>query len=147
MGKMRTNKFTAVIATLGHECLEETLESLISSKIVPDEILICTPNKSFIKLTPLLSKHVKVIETLISGQVYQRMLGFINSKSNFVMQLDDDVLLDYLCTEELLKAITELGDSCSVSPALIGRDTGKSLYSEEMNSSSFLKKLYYWLIN
>ena len=43
-------------------------------------------------------------------------------------------------SKELLKAITELGDSCSVSPALIGRDTGKSLYSEEVNSSSFLKK-------
>jgi len=141
------NNFTVVIPTLGHECLEETLLSLNASKIRPDEILICTPKKSYIKLSESISKNISIIETSDHGQVFQRMIGFSKAKSNFVMQLDDDISLDYLCTEKLLFELNKLGARSAISPVWISKETGNSLYSIEGQNYHLLRAIYCWLLN
>ena len=147
MESKKKSSVSVVIATLGHDCLERTILSLNASTIPPDEILICTPKESYISLFEGIEKNVKIIETLHSGQVFQRMIGFSVAKSTFVMQLDDDISVDYRCIEKLLFAINELGDNCAVAPAMMSRETGESIYNEESSNFVLLRKMYCWLLN
>jgi glycosyltransferase involved in cell wall biosynthesis len=59
--------------------------------------------------------------------VYQRIVGFKHAKGDYVLQLDDDILLNNRCLERLVISLEELPEHSAVSPCLFNIN-GESLY-------------------
>jgi len=62
------------------------------------------------------------------------------------MQLDDDLILDYLCIESLMNKMLLEGACAVVSPNYISDESRVSVHKEVNRNTVFLK-FYYWLIN
>jgi GT2 family glycosyltransferase len=139
-------KISVVIATLGGHTLRPTLRALNSGSLVPKEILVCIPADVIFDQTISDIENVTVINVPFRGQVAQRAFGFRQVKYEYVLQLDDDITVDYFCLERLLNAFDGLGPNLAISPVLIDRATGRSVY-ERSQSHKFLYSLYFWLIN
>lgn len=137
---------SVVIATLGGVTLTKTIEFLNRGTVVPLEILICIPEKEFHLVEPLLFDNVKVIKTKCRGQVAQRALGFQSASHEFVMQIDDDMLVDDNCIEHLLKTIRAYGANAVVAPSFVNLSTGESVYKKP-DRNIFLQETYYWFMN
>ena len=86
---------TVVIPTIGEKKLLKTISYLNNGKRVPKKIIIVIYKKNFFKIDNkiLKFKNVLVIKTEKPGQVYQRYIGFKNSKTKYVMQLDADCFI------------------------------------------------------
>ena len=120
MNYNKKNKVSVVIPTLGGKCLIKTINSLLKSSISPFEILICIPEEN--KVTKLLKSqpNVKIIETKKRGQVFQRSVGFLKAKCDYVLQLDDDEILDVDCIKNLLETFYNQNTSLmSVAPLIL----------------------------
>ena len=136
---------SVVIPTLGGESLQGTIEQLNRGTIVPKEILVCIPEEDAYKAETLLFPNVRVVKTVCRGQVAQRIEGFKVSSCDFVMQLDDDIIVDTHCIEYLIELLTFKNDNYAVSPSLRFIETGKSAY--EPWSNKWKNKIYFSLIN
>ena len=100
-----TNNVSVVIATLGEVSLKKTIESLNNSSIVPKEIIICIPQEYAKNIRHYGYSNIKILKTTVRGQVAQRVVGFQNAKFPYVLQLDDDITLDFYCIEKLLETV------------------------------------------
>jgi glycosyltransferase involved in cell wall biosynthesis len=136
---------TVVIPTLGGESLVETINALRNGSVIPDKILICIPKGFEKSVNHLAGPGVEIFITKAKGQVSQRALGISASKSEYILQLDDDIHLAPQCLEILLETSIKLGSNVAVSPSFISTVSGKSLY--RINTTSKLKKLYFWILN
>jgi hypothetical protein len=137
---------TVVIATLGGQSLVSTVESLNRGSIPPAEILICIPVEDAGKLANIQHKNIRILKTDFRGQVAQRLFGFKDASHDFVMQLDDDILVDVFCVERLLATLQSLGPKVAVAPALIDQKTGNSVH-KKLLENGLLSSIYYWLMN
>ena len=142
----RTAPVSVVIATLGGACVRETIEVLNAGSRTPAEILVCIPEREAGRVSALTNPNVRVVVTECRGQVAQRAVGFRAAASEFVMQLDDDMLLDHDCMELLLDTIRTHGPSASVSPAVLCLETGESLYKGPARELDRLRRGYLWLL-
>lgn len=143
---IKLQKISVVIPTLGGEILKETIDKINSGSILPDEILICIPQNLSISSCIMGIKNVTIIHTPFRGQVAQRAIGFQTAKYEYVLQLDDDILVDYYCIESLLKKIQKLNFNAAISPSFVKSKTGNSVYKMPAYPK-FLLTLYYWLMN
>jgi hypothetical protein len=137
---------TVVIATLGGDSLDSTIQYLNSGTLVPAEILVCIPMENASKVAHLDGGTTKIIKTDFRGQVAQRGAGFQRASNPFVMQLDDDLLLDRFCLERLVETLQALGGKAAVAPALLDIQTGQSVYKKPIKHR-FVLALYFWLMN
>ena len=137
---------SVVIATLGGETLAETISTLNRSTFHPTEILVCIPIAEATKTSDLNFENVKVIITPYRGQVAQRVFGFRNAKCEFVMQLDDDMLVAPDCIEHLIATVNVAPRKVAASPALLDVDSDRSLY-QRPKRNALLSAMYYWLMN
>jgi len=133
---------SVVIPSLGGD-LTDTLDSLNMGSIQPDEVIVCLPNDSHtIKNSSNYSK-LKVIYSYRYGQVYQRIVGFKESKGDYVLQLDDDIVLDQDCLNRLVSTLEKLPKNSCISPCLFKID-GTPMYEKKKTG---IMALYYRLIN
>ena len=132
---------TVVIPTLGGDVLVRTIQSIMSSSIVPQKILIVIPEERVLSLPNLDYKSVEVLAIKFRGQVQQRIAGFSKSQTDFVMQLDDDIELAYDCIEILISGMQTCTGKVALAPAL--------RYKKDKTSAFLRKKpnLYYWIMN
>jgi glycosyltransferase involved in cell wall biosynthesis len=137
---------SVVIATLGGGTLAETISTLNRSTFRPAEILVCIPVAEATKLLDPNCENVKVIVTPCRGQVAQRVFGFRNAKYEFVMQLDDDMLVAPDCIERLISTVNVAPRKVAASPALLDGDSGRSLY-QRPKRNELLSAIYYRLMN
>ena len=141
---------SVIIATLGGESLVSTVDSINNGSIIPNEILICIP-KEFIDnaLINFQCDNVKIIETKEKGQVIQRINGFKLANYEYVLQIDDDVILDYNCLKQLYNSITQSESHTSISPCLYTLKTNLSVYrsSSKIVNKYILRPFYYFLVN
>jgi len=135
-------KISIVIATLGGIQLSKTVKLLNEGSLIPDEILICVPIGTHIK--NLNYDNVRIIPTMIKGQVAQRIEGFKKVKNEFVLQIDDDILVENNFLKDLLHIFLKLPDNSSFSPSFKFIENNMSIYS---SYTGFLNTLYYFLIN
>jgi glycosyltransferase involved in cell wall biosynthesis len=135
---------SVVMATLGEQDLSLVINSLLSNSVTPFEILICIPNEYYYRVKRYETSNIRVVKTEKCGQVYQRCIGLSAAKGHYIMQIDDDVILDRFCIESLINGIRLMGVKTAVSPALYYKNTDYSVY--KLNSS-ILKTMYYWIIN
>lgn len=139
-------RLSIVIATLAGPQLQETIASINNSTIVPDEILVCVPEKEVHDKKLTNSGNVQIISTKVRGQVAQRCEGFKIAKGELVIQLDDDIILESDCISLLIASIKQLGSKAVCSPAFFFKETGKSVYQRPI-TSRWLSGVYYWLLN
>lgn len=135
---------SVVIPSLGGN-LCETIDSLNRGTLVPDEIIVCLPNNKHTINNLENYKNVVVIYSDKYGQVYQRTCGFKESKYDYVLQLDDDVVISSNCLELLFLAINNIGDRITVSPCWYNLDNGKP--GHQSKEHGFFMHLYYYIIN
>ncbi len=137
---------SVVIATLGGQTLSETIKSINSGSIVPDEIIISIPEKEAKENQSLHRGNVKILAVKVRGQVAQRCEGFKLAQGKFVLQVDDDIILEKNCIEHLIKACKSLGVKSACAPSLYFLKSGKSVYSKPVRGK-FLSALYYGILN
>lgn len=134
------------MATLGGDSVIRTIEALNSGTIKPDEIIICIPEKEAPRVTKLPFDNITVIITKCRGQVAQRAIGFQKASNKYVMQIDDDIIVENKCIEKLLGTYRKGDNSITVAPAFINISTGESVYVKPVRNK-MLDKIYYWLVN
>ena len=134
---------SVVIPSLGGD-LRETLNSLNSGTVKPDEIIICLPNKDHSVKDLSIYKNTAVVYSEKYGQVYQRIFGFRKSKYEYILQLDDDVYVDKYCLE-VLESIISSTKNVSISP--LWYDTTYESPLTKKKKTSVLMSFYYWIIN
>lgn len=135
-----------VIVTLGGETLEHTIQSIMDSSIVPNEIIISIPIEEALNVMHLQSGTVRIHASNLRGQVAQRCEGFKVASGDFVIQMDDDILVEPSSIESLIRALQELPKKSACAPSLYFKDSDKSVYSM-IRTNSFFQKLYYWILN
>ncbi len=112
----REYPLSVVIATLGGDVLRPTLAMLNSGEQIPAEILVCVPEKEAAGMHNFGHDNVRVIATPVRGQVAQRAFGLKLAQQNFVMQMDDDILIEPQSVRALLHAAQTLGQGSVVAP-------------------------------
>ena len=95
---MRKINVSLVIAShKGRTKLKELINSVKKNNIWPKEIIICGTNKNDISLIEkknLKLLNIKFIVSKIKNQVYQRKIALKKISQDYVLQLDDDLLLE-----------------------------------------------------
>ena len=134
---------SVVIPSLGGD-LDQTLVALNSGTIIPDEIIISLPDSSCIVKNCNVYPNIRIIYTGQYGQVQQRIYGFKHSRFDYILQLDDDIIVDERCLEYLIKAIRTMKEKGAVSPYWYDIDN-KPLACEEKTGWGMV--FYYWIIN
>ena len=137
---------TVVIATLGGKSLISMLTKLNSGSVIPKEILVCIPEGVVVHSDVLSKENVRLVVVPCRGQVAQRAFGFQMATYEYVMQMDDDLFVDHHCLEHLVRASQIFGPNVAVSPALINKDSGGSVYKRP-EGSKLLIDIYFWLMN
>jgi len=109
-----------VIPTLGECELEKSINSIISGKYLPKEILLVIPIDYIGRLKSFYFNInlIKIIKTNLKGQVLQRIEGFKLAKSNFVMQLDSDIIIDNNSLYELFKLKKKYPHKTAIAPLM-----------------------------
>jgi glycosyltransferase involved in cell wall biosynthesis len=136
---------SVVIATLGGPTLRGTIEALNRGSVVPAEILVCIPQSEASSDIGIEVSNVRVLRTTVRGQVAQRIEGFKQAKGPFVMQLDDDILLDNECVARLQAALQRFPGS-AVAPNLLDLQSSESVYLIR-HDASLPRRIYNWLMN
>ena len=83
----------------------------------PSEIVLALPDDSSFDVSTIVTSHTLVVVRARRGQVNQRLAGFRYASSEFVLQLDDDILIDSPSIVRLMHAIKAC-NSCAVAPTL-----------------------------
>jgi len=140
---MKDFLLSVVIPSLGGD-LTKTLDSIFSSRIPQNiEVIICLPNISH-TVNNISNYHLaRIIYSEQYGQVYQRIVGFKESKGDYVLQLDDDILLGKNCLSKLVSKLEKLPENSCISPCLYNVDGSPMFVKKKTGILSF----YYRLIN
>lgn len=119
---------SVVVPTLGGPSLESTFAALHAGTVVPDEILVCLPEAEAANVRTFPWPNVRVVVTNVRGQVGQRAIGFAQARNPLVLQLDDDLVVAPDALELLRESLLSFPPRTAVSPALMDRATGASVY-------------------
>jgi|SaaInlStandDraft_6_1057023.scaffolds.fasta_scaffold42326_2 glycosyltransferase involved in cell wall biosynthesis len=141
---MKNYTISVVIPSIGGD-LCGTLDSINAGRIYPDEIIICLPNDTHSVQDVSKYKNLTIIYAQQYGQVYQRIVGFECAKGDYVLQLDDDVILENNSIEQLLNCLKMVGGRAAIAPAYFKMNTNISLYKEK--NASLLRRVVYWVAN
>jgi len=135
---------SVVIPTLGGSQINDTILAIQRSTQTPDEILICIPQSHELLLEDDLVNMVKIIRTHKGGQVFQRSVGFCAAQGDFVLQLDDDVILEVDCIERLMDFLNGTDEKSSIAPVFYNKH---GLSPVSYDHTSFFRKSLYLLLN
>lgn len=138
-------ELSAIIATLGGDSLQATIDSLNQSSIKPNEIIIAIPAGFEERVANISAENVQILVTHSIGQVSQRCEGFSAAKYDFILQCDDDIILAKKCIEELMVASNIMGNECACAASLFFVNSNKSVYHQ--TKKGLISKLYYALLN
>ena len=142
-----TLPLTVVIPTLGGEALIRTLNVLNSGITKPAEILVCFPETQSNLALKFDAENIKLIPTPKQGQVQQRAYGLGRASQPYVMQLDDDVLVDAASVNALLDELIRIGPGNIVSP--LGwryLSNGKYMTVSKSGLRAWFQNLYLYLV-
>ncbi|WP_082163979.1 glycosyltransferase [Methylophilus sp. TWE2] len=142
----QTLPVSVVIATLAGAELEQTIQYLRNGLSVPGEILVCIPEGVTPQANIVEDECVRIVWTPCRGQVAQRAIGLTQAKSDYVMQMDDDVVLSETSIGLLYDAFVKLGPRNAVSPLFMNADTQEYLTQYERSIKGFVKSLMASLI-
>lgn len=148
---MTKTELTIIIATLGEDTLADTISSIMASSLLPDKILLSIPEDRQDLVAPLKDENplIEILPSKKRGQVAQRLLGFQAAKSEYVLQLDSDIILTRNCLEILMHHIGQ-NKKLAVGPAKFDYDTQtyiSYLVPSTRGVSKLEDKILYFLAN
>ena len=111
-------KISVVIATLGGQILYDTVKSINEGTVVPDEILLCVPEENAHAVPNFAYTNVSILKTPFRGQVRQRAFGFTRAKGTYIMQFDDDLIIEPDSIEIMLQNLNSLPENSCIAPSL-----------------------------
>ena len=135
---------SVVIPSLGGKVLNNTISSLNSGSIIPDEILISLPSLEHMNHVNISDHNVRLINANCHSQVGQRIYGFKMAQYEYVLQLDDDIILDIKCIEILMDAMKKTKMS-SFSPYYINLQNNSAHHTKKSHNP--IMAIYYWIVN
>ena len=135
---------SVVIPSLGGD-LSKTLDSLNSGTVKPDEIIICVPNKSHSVKGLSIYKNTVVVYAEKYGQVYQRICGFKVANGDYILQIDDDIVVSSDCLELLMLSMINSQGKVAVSPCWFNLANSEPLH--QCKRTGILMFSYYWILN
>ncbi len=138
----RQHPLSVVIATLGGEVLRPTLAMLNSGARVPAEILICVPQSEAAGVDTCGHDNVRIVVTPNRGQVAQRAFGLQQAEQAYVMQMDDDILIEPESVQVLLDAARTLGKGAVVAPLFRHVSSGEYITRFRSGWNGFIDNLY-----
>lgn len=145
--KKKILPISIVIPSLGHKHLNICINKIFEGDSLPKEVIIVMPVENYNKIRLVKKKfynlNIKILISKKKNQVHQRILGFKNSKFNYVFQLDDDVSLGKNCLSELYKFMKGK-NNISVAPRYADKLDVSNIYKRPFN---FYLKFYHWLLN
>ena len=127
---------SVVIPTIGNRDISKTINSINHNDFKVDEILVCTVRNS--KIKTLKRKNVKIIFCKEKGQVKQRIEGFKLAKGDYILQLDDDIILNKNCIRLLFDELKNLPNA-SISPNVFLSENKNSIFG---NKDSLKQKIF-----
>jgi glycosyltransferase involved in cell wall biosynthesis len=136
-----SNTISVVIATLGSESLHTTLARLNAGSVIPNEILICMPATEVNRFPKILPRNARLISTPTRGQVAQRAYGLSLASNEYVVQMDDDVLISFGMLEKLVQMCQLAGPRSAVAPLLRSCETGQYLTTYSRNFREIVRSL------
>ena len=138
---------TAVIPTLGGESLDQTIISLNSGKLIPDEIIVCIPEEVVDRVKNINYDNVVILKIDKFGQVYQRSQGFKYAKHEYVLQIDDDILLEEESLYNLNQDLVRLGKGNVVAPVYYDcENANQSHHGQHKGIAKIISLFYGWSI-
>lgn len=140
------NRLSVVIATLGGDSLQATIDALNRGSMVPAEILVCIPEQEAPRAASVAGPNVRIVITPCRGQVAQRAAGFRTAVGPLVLQMDDDMLVAPDCVERLVETLASYGPEAAVAPALVDVHSGSPVYRKP-DLPVLLQMFYYRLVN
>ena len=136
---------SVVIPTIGGRDLNKTIGAIRKNSLIPNEVLICIPASCKVVLDSSLFEYVRVVYTEKKGQVYQRKIGFLQSKGDFVLQLDDDIVLQEDAIENLVNHMLTLNKKSAISPNFYENKSNVCLYRRNVESLKW--RVVHWIMN
>ena len=127
ISKKKILEISIVINTIGENVLNKVLKSILNNSVNVKEIIISIPeNKDFCISKDFINENnIKVIKTKFNNQINQRIAGFKIASSQYIMQLDSDVILDKFCIENLYTSILNISAKASVGALIINENDVK----------------------
>ena len=122
---------SVVIPSIGTRDLTPAIKSLNSSSIKIDEIIVSVPYDIEIELFQKFS-NIIVHKSKYKGQVAQRIEGFKIAKNKFIVQMDDDIILEKNCLE-IMRDFIKKNHNIAVSAHFHDVISKKSIYSKVNN--------------
>ncbi len=140
-------EISIIIPTLGHNCLLKTIDFLNKEDLKPDEIIVCIPEGYEFNINILLHKNVHILFTKVKGQVQQRIEGFKIAKNNFIMQLDDDLLITMHDVKNLITDLKKMGINNAIAPIFLDYKTKKSIFNLRKGIKGYYDNLFCFFIS
>lgn len=138
------DQIEVIIPSLGKKVLNETIEKLNNGSIRPKNIIcVIYNNKKFVPKKNY--KNLKFFYTHTKGQVSQRLIAFKKTKEKFILQIDDDIIIDFDCLKNLLISIKKLGKGNVVGPVYKSFQN-KPIHVIKKNKFQIVFDLYNFLI-
>ena len=94
------SQVSIVIASVGRDSLNRVISEIDAWPRSPEVIIVSLPNNGCVDLAFTPTTRVCFFRASSRGQVLQRVEAFKRTSSRFVLQLDDDISIDY---ESLIK--------------------------------------------
>lgn len=113
---------SVVVPTLGAPSLTRTIAHLAEDDHPPAEILVCVPSDAWGERVHTFGPNVRILTLPFRGQVRQRIAGFTAATQPYVLQLDDDLLLERGSLRVLLSALQTTKTQAAVAPVYIHED-------------------------
>ncbi len=128
-----TNKskisFSIAIATLSHSNIDKTIKNLEKLKTRPKEVIVCFPtrNKNNYKFKSNFFK-IKIIYINKFSQTEQRIKAIKNCTSKIVLQMDDDLILEKECVDEMIKCLINKNKKNVIGAVLFDKNINDFFY-------------------
>jgi len=145
--ELSNDKISVVIATIGGDLLQKTISKLNQGSITPSEIIIIIPSDKVSRIKDLSFHNTKIIATSFSGQVKQRLEGFRRAKYDYVIQLDDDILMHHNSIEYLLDSLNKLGPGNVIGPSMYDSDSQLCMNKFDLGLLGLFKSLNAFLLS
>ena len=133
-----------VIPTLHGKNLYKTIKSLNSGSLRPRKIICVYYYKFNFSILKKKFKNIYFVKSNIGNQVQQRIEGFKHVNSKYVLQLDDDIILEKNALLNLMKIKIKLGDKALVGPVFLDLNNN-SIHNLESNKY-ILSNIYKYII-
>ncbi len=144
---INTIKLSIIIPTLGYDSLFFTIQNLNKDLIKPDEIIVCIPEGYSIDNKIHSFNNVSILITKVKGQVQQRIEGFKIAKNNYIMQLDDDLLITMQDVTNLITDLKIIGINNAIAPIFLDYKTKKSIFNLRKGIKGFYDNLFSFFIS